>query len=310
MAGGLGAGAAGGWPFAMKHIVARATARVATDGEILSGMTESYQRARDCGIRVASRFRGCTGMGLLRTVLAGGLLSLLTWGDTLVLKDGKKYTGVFVSGTATRIRFRTGGKTVRVFPTRDVARLEIGTKVADNAAPTRIPAPAAQGEDHREAMPPPASTATETATAPAPQPKAAEPREPLPVAAPLSPLTDMNRTTPLGDTGAVDGVYTARGGPAGVLGRPAAEEHRTTDGRAAVRQFANGFIYWTAQGGAHAIYGPIVETWIQGGGERSPLGYPTSDEEDTSGGYSRYQRFEHGSISWNPQDGARIQMNP
>jgi hypothetical protein len=243
-------------------------------------------------------------MGLLRAVLAGGLLALLASGDTLVLQDGKQYQGVFVSGTAARIRFRTRGRAVQTFPTRDVARIEFRTQVADDGIPARTPQPAAPVGGSGEAAPP---AAVDSETVPAPQPKAAETREPPPVATSLSALTDMNRPTPLDDSGEVDSVYTSMGK---VLGLPVAGERSTADGRAAVRQFANGFIYLTVQGGAHAIYGPILEAWVKSGGEHSRLGYPASDEEDSNGGYSRYQRFEHGSISWNPRDPPRIEMNP
>jgi uncharacterized protein with LGFP repeats len=123
------------------------------------------------------------------------------------------------------------------------------------------------------------------------------------------PAYPPNRTTPVDDSGAIDSAYTALGAQTGVLGLPQGPQQNTQNGRAAVRSYANGAIYYTAQGGAHAIYGPIRAAWIESGGENSRLGYPISDQQDNNGGFNRMQTFEHGSITFNPTDGARIQYS-
>lgn len=245
----------------------------------------------------------------VRALIAGALFAPIVSGDTLILKSGKRYTGVFTGASATQIRFRIG-KSVRTFSRADVSGLEFGHAVANDSAER----PAAHQTSNAAQPPAPAPAATPPSPPPSPAPTPAPPppeaAAPQPAAAPLAPLNDMNRTTPLDDTAQVNTVYTALGGPTGILGLPAGPEHSVPGGRAAVREFANGFIYWTSQGGAHAIYGPILEAWVRTGGERSPLGYPVSDEEDTNQSNNRYQRFEHGSISWSRQDGARIQPAP
>src|SRR6185369_15009382 len=113
-------------------------------------------------------------------------------------------------------------------------------------------------------------------------------------------------STPLSDLGAVDSEYTSRGSDTGVLGPPRAPKQPTRDGRAVVRFYMNGAIYWTSGGGAHAIYGPVFEAWMAAGGENSRIGYPVSDLNESNAGYSRSQRFERGTIMWTQDKGASI----
>ncbi len=108
--------------------------------------------------------------------------------------------------------------------------------------------------------------------------------------------------------GAIDSEYTLQNGETGVLGTPRAPKQAARDGRAMVRFYRNGAIYWTPENAAAAIYGPIFQAWMQAGGENSALGYPVSDEVDENSAYYRTQSFEHGTISWNQQHGATIQM--
>jgi uncharacterized protein with LGFP repeats len=53
----------------------------------------------------------------------------------------------------------------------------------------------------------------------------------------------------------------------------------------------------------HEVHGAIRDKWQQMG-ERSELGYPTSDEHDMPGG--RVSNFERGEIRWTPQGGAVV----
>ena len=64
-------------------------------------------------------------------------------------------------------------------------------------------------------------------------------------------------------------------------------------------------IYWTPATGAAAIWGAIRQKWAQLGWERSPLGYPITDELSTPDRIGRYNHFSNGgSIYWTSQTGA------
>jgi uncharacterized protein with LGFP repeats len=54
------------------------------------------------------------------------------------------------------------------------------------------------------------------------------------------------------------------------------------------------------------VHGEIRVKWASLGWERSPLGYPTSDEFQ-SGEYRR-SNFEHGYIRWSERTGAIANM--
>jgi hypothetical protein len=90
------------------------------------------------------------------------------------------------------------------------------------------------------------------------------------------------------------------------FGVPCTDEMAAPDGRGRYNRFNDGgaSIYWTPTTNAAAIYGAIHEKWKSLGRERSPLGYPTTDELGTPDGVGRYNHFEHGSIYWTPATGA------
>src|SRR5207244_3925817 len=50
--------------------------------------------------------------------------------DTLLLKNGREYSGVLVSVSAARVRFNIGRGVVRVFPVRDVDQIQFGDRIA------------------------------------------------------------------------------------------------------------------------------------------------------------------------------------
>ncbi|WP_110172448.1 hypothetical protein [Luteitalea pratensis] len=58
--------------------------------------------------------------------------------------------------------------------------------------------------------------------------------------------------------------------------------------------------------GAHEVRGAIRALWTRRAAERSPLGYPISDEFSTGRGDERRSKFERGSISWTSARGARV----
>jgi LGFP repeat len=85
------------------------------------------------------------------------------------------------------------------------------------------------------------------------------------------------------------------------LGYPLTDESPAArNGR--FNHFQRGSIYWTPQTGAHEVHGAIRDKYSAMGWERSPLGYPVSDEQATPGP-SRFSRFQGGSIYWTPETG-------
>ena len=89
-----------------------------------------------------------------------------------------------------------------------------------------------------------------------------------------------------------------------MLGHPQTNETPCPDNVGHYVHFDGGSIYWTPQTGAFSIYGDIRAKWASLGWERSPLGYPTSDEHDEAGG--RGSDFQHGRILWQPGKGAWV----
>ena len=233
-------------------------------------------------------------------VIIVAFLAMAARGDVLYLKDGRQYTGTFVSGNKTWIYFTTDARVSQSFRTRDVDWIEFGTKTAVSAH-EREETPTVSG-----------GPATPAETAPAQvvvSPSAIALAQALPSVLPPFPLATpsvgFGADAPA-DDGAIDSAYTGLGGSSGVLGLPVSVEKWTPDHRAVVRFYAGGDIYWTPDGGAHAIAGSLRASWLAIGGPVSRLGYPVDDEQDDQGGYSKMQSFEGGSINWNGKDGAKI----
>ncbi len=80
----------------------------------------------------------------------------------------------------------------------------------------------------------------------------------------------------------IDTKYEQLGGPASVLGRPLHEERGCPDGIGRYVTYQNGSIHWHPATGAHETHGAIRAKWSDLGWERSPLGYPLSDEREPS----------------------------
>ena len=70
-----------------------------------------------------------------------------------------------------------------------------------------------------------------------------------------------------------------------------------------------GSIYCTPDTGAWEVHGLIRDKWAALDWERSPLGYPTTNETATPDGVGRYNHFKkggiEGSIYWTSTTGAR-----
>ena len=104
-------------------------------------------------------------------------------------------------------------------------------------------------------------------------------------------------------------MWKSLGWETGFLGYPLTDELPTPDGVGRFNHFQGGSIYWTPQTGVHEVHGDIRELWKNLGWELGCLGYPISNEEDSSGGWARQSRFEHGIIKWSPSQGAQALCN-
>ncbi len=104
--------------------------------------------------------------------------------------------------------------------------------------------------------------------------------------------------------GAIRTLWAASGWERGPLGYPTTDETTTPDQVGRYNHFtgSGGSIYWTPGTGAHEVHGAIAARWAALGWERSPLGYPTSNEYAVTGG--RASAFAHGTITWSAATGA------
>jgi len=124
----------------------------------------------------------------------------------------------------------------------------------------------------------------------------------LGVGAPPPPAPPVNAAPEV--HGAIADYYNNTPGLAALLGAPVTPESPCPDGIGRYNHFQNGgSIYWTPDSGAHVVFGAIRDKWSSMGWERSPLGYPVSDEFDAGGGF-RVSLFEHGYIDWSASRGA------
>ncbi|WP_307849513.1 N-acetylmuramoyl-L-alanine amidase [Qaidamihabitans albus] len=108
--------------------------------------------------------------------------------------------------------------------------------------------------------------------------------------------------------GAIRRTWAKYGLEAGHLGYPITDERPTPDGIGRYNHFSgeNGSIYYTSSTGAHEIRGSIKRKWAELGWERSPLGYPRTDERPTPDGIGRSNHFsgDNGSIYYTSSTGA------
>ena len=122
-------------------------------------------------------------------------------------------------------------------------------------------------------------------------------------------------------SGAIRDEWAILGGYRGALGYPTTDQLTTPDGVGRFNHFQGGSIYWSPQTGAHEVHGAIRDNWASFGWERSPVGYPVSDEEPIQGNaifqtitrsdVGVYQRFQYGYIYWTPYSaGARMHGPP
>ena len=100
-----------------------------------------------------------------------------------------------------------------------------------------------------------------------------------------------------------------------VFGYPITDETAAVEGRGRFNHFrvirsdgsmADASIYWTAETGAHVVYGAIRDRWTALGWERSYLGYPVTDEmswtDPETQKSGRISHFQRGAIAWTADD--------
>jgi uncharacterized protein with LGFP repeats len=99
-------------------------------------------------------------------------------------------------------------------------------------------------------------------------------------------------------TGAMGANYVAHGGPAGVLGWPAAGSSKSTaNGGGWSQRFAGGTIFWSTKTGAHALEtGKVLALYDARGGVSGTLGWLRSSGSDRSGIGGKVAVFSSGAI--------------
>lgn len=104
--------------------------------------------------------------------------------------------------------------------------------------------------------------------------------------------------------GAIAQKFTSANAELGSLGFPVSDQKILPDGIGSASYFANGAIYSQPNGGIFEVYGTIGARYQSIGGPLSVLGYPKSDEADTSDHTGRWNQFKHGVIYWRHDIGA------
>lgn len=105
--------------------------------------------------------------------------------------------------------------------------------------------------------------------------------------------------------GGILGRWAGLGRERGPLAYPVTDELPTPDRLGRYNHFQGGSIYWTPWTGAQEVRGGIRWRWAVMGWERSPLGYPMTNELGTPDGVGRFNHFQHGSVYWTPSTGAQ-----
>ncbi len=104
--------------------------------------------------------------------------------------------------------------------------------------------------------------------------------------------------------GAIRQLWGALGAEYSTFGYPRTDEVATGGRPGAVNLFEGGAVYWSAQTGAHDIWGPIQQAWSTQGYEGGRLGFPSGQTFLFGSGYK--QEFQGGNIVWTPEGGAAI----
>lgn len=98
--------------------------------------------------------------------------------------------------------------------------------------------------------------------------------------------------------------YYALSAENGFLTYPISDETVLPDSIGRVSHFNGGDIYWCPATGAFEVHGGILGRYASVGGPQGVLGYPLSDEGNTSDNTGRWNQFQFGVIFWKGGVGA------
>lgn len=88
--------------------------------------------------------------------------------------------------------------------------------------------------------------------------------------------------------------WTGLGGPDGELGPPTGPATEVEGG--SITEFERGVVVVDPTGRAFVVQGRILDAYLEAGGPDGELGFPTSDEITTDGGW--ITTFEHGTVAF------------
>lgn len=110
--------------------------------------------------------------------------------------------------------------------------------------------------------------------------------------------------------GGIGAHWDQTGAENGSLGYPVSGENCTLIAGGCVQNYQGGYVYWQPSIGSHAVHGAIGSKWVQMGYERSPLGYPVSDESCGGVPLGCVQYFQGGTINWPTSSGVSVNPYP
>jgi hypothetical protein len=106
--------------------------------------------------------------------------------------------------------------------------------------------------------------------------------------------------------GAMDLRYHELGGPKGWLGMPNHEPYAGPGSASYVDFEKGGATLVESPAGIRLVYGAIRVKWRELDHVKGSLGYPVTDEIDSSDGTARLSRFKNGTICWTASTGAVV----
>lgn len=110
--------------------------------------------------------------------------------------------------------------------------------------------------------------------------------------------------------GGIGSRWDQSGAERGPLGYPISGENCTLISGGCVQKYQRGYVYWQPSIGSHTIHGSIGSKWVQMGYERSPLGYPVSEENCAGAPVRCVQTFQDGMITWPSSAGVSVSPYP
>ncbi|MFC4606067.1 DUF5615 family PIN-like protein [Rhodococcus kronopolitis] len=108
----------------------------------------------------------------------------------------------------------------------------------------------------------------------------------------------------------ISSKYDAFGGASTPLGKPVGDAYVISGGVG--QDYEGGAIYYSAETGAHVLYGDILARYREAGGP-AVLGFPTVDETDALAGADRFSDFsgpDGATGYWTPEGGAWLVRGP